>query len=73
MSITKNWLNRQFHAVMPNEKRLTDVTGLKGYEGPVVHNVHLSAILDLYDRRIVAISSVTETTIHWYLILWMPQ
>jgi len=52
--IAKNWLNRQFHAHMPNEKWLTDVTEFKWYEGPVVHKVYLSAILDMYDRRIVA-------------------
>ena len=52
--IAENILNRQFHATMPNEKWLTDVTGFKWYEGPVVHKLYLSAILDLYDRRIVA-------------------
>ena len=52
--IAKNWLKRQFHASMPNEKWLTDVTEFKWYEGPVVHKVYLSAILDLYDRRIVS-------------------
>ena len=52
--IAKNWLNRQFHASMPNEKWLTDVTEFKWYEGPTVHKLYLSAILDLYDRRIVA-------------------
>ena len=52
--IAKNWLNRQFHASMPNEKWLTDVTEFKWYEGPNVHKLYLSAILDLYDRRIVA-------------------
>ena len=52
--IAKNWLNRQFHASMPNEKWLTDVTEFKWYEGITVHKVYLSAILDLYDRRIVA-------------------
>lgn len=50
----KNWLNRQFHANMPNEKWLTDVTEFKWYEGPNVYKVYLSAILDLYDHRIVA-------------------
>ena len=39
---------------MPNEKWLTDVTKFKWYEGTVVHKVYLSAILDLYDRRIVS-------------------
>ena len=52
--IAKNWLNRQFHATMPNEKWLTDVTEFKWYEGITVHKVYLSAILDLYDRRIVS-------------------
>ncbi len=47
-------MNRQFHANKPNEKWLTDVTEFKWYEGMVVHKVYLSAILDLYDRRIVA-------------------
>uniref|UniRef100_UPI0022E4C4B4 IS3 family transposase n=1 Tax=Baileyella intestinalis TaxID=2606709 RepID=UPI0022E4C4B4 len=32
----------------------TDVTEFKYYVGIVVHKVYLSAILDLYDRRIVA-------------------
>ena len=52
--IAENILNRQFHATMPNEKWLTDVTEFKWYEGPVVHKLYLSTILDLYDRRIVA-------------------
>ena len=38
----------------PNEKWLTDVTEFKWYEGIVVHKVYLSAILDIYDRRIVS-------------------
>ena len=52
--IAKNYLNRDFHADMPNEKWLTDVTEFKYYIGIDVHKVYLSAILDLYDRRIVA-------------------
>lgn len=51
---TENILNRQFHADKPNEKWLSDVTEFKWYEGITVHKVYLSAILDLYDRRIVA-------------------
>ena len=39
---------------MPNEKRLTDVTEFKWYDGVEVHKVYLSAILDLCDRRIVS-------------------
>ena len=52
--IAKNYLNRDFHADAPNEKWLTDVTEFKYYVGVEVHKVYLSAILDLYDRRIVA-------------------
>ncbi len=52
--IAENLLDRQFHADKPNEKWLTDVTEFKWYEGVEVHKVYLSAILDLYDRRIVS-------------------
>ena len=52
--IAENLLNRQFYADKPNEKWLTDVTEFKWYEGIEVHKVYLSAILDLYDRRIVS-------------------
>ena len=52
--IAENLLNRNFHANKPNEKWLTDVTEFKWYEGLEVHKIYLSAILDLYDRRIVA-------------------
>lgn len=50
----ENILNRNFRADKPNEKWLTDVTEFKWYRGPEVHKLYLSAILDLYDRRIVA-------------------
>ena len=49
-----NILNREFYADAPNEKWLTDVTEFKYYVGPVIKKLYLSAILDLYDRRIVA-------------------
>ena len=52
--VAENLLNREFHADKPNEKWLTDVTEFKWYEGIEVHKVYLSAILDLYDRRVVA-------------------
>lgn len=52
--LAENLLGRQFHADKPNEKWLTDVTEFKWYEGTEVHKLYLSAILDLYDRRIVA-------------------
>ncbi len=50
----ENVLDRQFHADKPNQKWLTDVTEFKWYEDIVTHKVYLSAILDLFDRRIVA-------------------
>lgn len=50
----ENVLNRDFHADAPNEKWLTDVTEFKYYAGSEVKKLYLSAILDLYDRRIVA-------------------
>ena len=52
--LAENLLNRQFHADKPNEKWLTDVTEFKWYDGAEVHRLYLSAILDLYDRRIVS-------------------
>lgn len=52
--IAANLLRQHFHADRPDEIWLTDVTELKWYEGPLVHKLYLSAILDLYDRRIVA-------------------
>ena len=52
--LAENLLDRQFQASKPNEKWLTDVTEFKWYEGLTVHKVYLSAILDLYDRRIVS-------------------
>lgn len=52
--IVENLLDRQFRADKPNEKWLTDVTEFKWYEGITVHKIYLSAILDLYDRRIVS-------------------
>ena len=52
--IADNVLNRQFHTSAPNLKWLTDVTEFKYYIGPEVRKIYLSAILDLYDRRIVS-------------------
>lgn len=52
--ISENILNREFYADAPNQKWLTDVTEFKYYIGPQKHKVYLSAILDLYDRRIVS-------------------
>lgn len=55
--IAKNYLKRQFNADAPNLKWLTDVTEFKYYIGPEIHKIYLSAVLDLYDRRIVAFAT----------------
>jgi len=52
--IAKNILDRDFTVDAPNQKWLTDVTEFKYYVGPKVKKLYLSAILDLYDRRIVS-------------------
>ena len=52
--LADNLLNREFKADKPNQKWLTDVTEFKYYVGIDVKKVYLSAILDLYDRRIVS-------------------
>lgn len=52
--IAENILNREFTADAPNKKWLTDVTEFHYYIGIEKHKIYLSAILDLYDRRIVA-------------------
>lgn len=50
----ENILNRDFKSTVPFEKWLTDVTEFKYYVGSEVKKLYLSAILDLYDRRIIA-------------------
>lgn len=52
--VAENVLGRKFKAEKPNEKWLTDVTEFKYYLGEEKHKVYLSAILDLYDKRIVS-------------------
>lgn len=52
--LAENLLDRNFHADAPNRKWLTDVTEFKYYVDGEKHKVYLSAILDLYDRRIVS-------------------
>jgi putative transposase len=49
--VAENLLNREFTADRSNEKWLTDVTELKYGNG---QKAYLSAILDLYDKSIVA-------------------
>ena len=52
--IAENIQNHEFMAEASNEKWLTDVTEFHYYIGIEKHKVYLSAILELYDRRIVA-------------------
>ena len=52
--VAENVLNRDFAAEAPNEKWVTDVTEFKYYIDGEKYKIYLSAILDLYDRRIVA-------------------
>ncbi len=52
--IAENILNREFTSEAPNEKWLTDVTEFHYYIENEKHKVYLSAILDLFDRRIVS-------------------
>lgn len=52
--IAENLLNREFTAEAPNQKWLTDVTEFHYYVGTEKRKIYLSAILDLYDRRIVS-------------------
>lgn len=52
--IADNILHREFTTEKPNEKWLTDVTEFHYYIGIEKHKVYLSAILDLFDRRIVS-------------------
>lgn len=52
--LAENVLDRDFHADKPNRKWLTDVTEFKWYKNGEKQKIYLSAILDLYDRRIVA-------------------
>ncbi|WP_265416126.1 IS3 family transposase, partial [Enterococcus florum] len=49
----KNVLHGQFDAEAPNQKWVTDVSEFKYFIGQNMHKLYLSAILDLYDRRIV--------------------
>ncbi len=53
--IAENVLDRNFKSEKPNEKWLTDVTEFHYHDAEgEKHRVYLSAILDLYDRRIVS-------------------
>lgn len=53
-TVAENVLKRDFNATRHNEKWVTDVTEFKWYEDGEKRKLYLSAILDLYDRSIVA-------------------
>ena len=52
--VAENVLNREFRTDAPNKKWVTDITEFAWYNGPEIRKFYLSAILDLYDNRIVA-------------------
>lgn len=52
--IAENVLNREFKATAPNQKWLTDVTEFKYYVDGIKHKIYLSAIIDLYDKRVLS-------------------
>ena len=52
--VADNILNREFRATEPDQKWLTDVSEFKYYNDGEIRKVYLCAVLDLYDRRIVA-------------------
>ena len=54
LHIQGNILNREFSAERPDQKWLTDVSEFKYSANGETRKIYLSAILDLYDRRIVA-------------------
>ena len=76
--IAENILNREFTAKAPNEKWLTDVTEFHYYIGMEKHKVYLSAILDLYDRRIVSYvirdknnNALAQQQVRLYSMMWI--
>ena len=58
-----NLLNRDFHAVRPNQKWVTDISYIKTSQG----FLYLSVISDLYDRSIVAYKTSTVQNINLVL------
>ena len=54
LHVHDNILNREFSAERPDQKWLTDVSEFKYSTNGETGKLYLSAILDLYDRRIVA-------------------
>jgi len=63
LHIYDNLLNRDFHAVKPNQKRVTDISYIHTAQGVL----YLSAIRDLYDNSIVAYKTETGQTVNLVL------
>lgn len=59
----ENLLNRQFRAVRPNEKWVTDISYIHTKEGIL----YLSMIRDLYDNSIVAYKTASRQTVNLVL------
>jgi len=58
LPIAGNLLNRDFHAVFPGEKWVSDITYLRTHDGWL----YLTVILDLYDRKVIGWSMTEEVT-----------
>lgn len=58
-----NLLNREFEAVRPNQKWVTDISYIHTKQGVL----YLSMIIDLYDNSIVAYKTGTEQTVNLVL------
>ena len=59
----ENLLNREFHAVCPNQKWVTDISYIHTKEGIL----YLSMIRDLYDNSIVAYKTGNQQTVNLVL------
>lgn len=56
LHVYANHLNREFHSSHPDTKWVTDITYVQTPQG----TLYVSAILDLYDRRVVACQTSTR-------------
>ncbi len=61
--VAPNLLQRDFHAIKPNQKWVTDITYIRTWEGWL----YLAVVMDLFSRKIVGWS--TRPTIHRQLVL----
>ena len=58
LAVSKNILNRNFKALYPGEKWVTDITYLRSESGWL----YLAVVLDLYDRKVIGWSMGKELT-----------